>query len=63
MYDPYKRVKVDSGGISSDTGAAASDDRQTSLELKLNGVKYQNLYVTAPETGWDSLLASKAVGS
>lgn len=63
MYDPYKRVTVESGGISSDTGAASGDDRQTSLELKLNGVKYQNLYVTAPEAGWDSLLASKAVGS
>lgn len=63
MYDPLKRVKVESGGISSDTGAAAGDDRQTTLELKLNGVKYQNLYVTAPETGWDSLLASKSSGS
>ena len=63
MYDPFKRVKVDSGGITSDTGAASGDDRQTSLELKLNGVKYQNLYVTAPEAGWDSLLASKSVGS
>ena len=39
----YKRVTVESGGISSDTGAASGDDRQTSLELKLNGVKYQNV--------------------
>lgn len=59
MYDPNHRVKVEQGGISSDTGAATSDDRQTTLEFHLNGVLYQNLYVTAPEKGgWESLLAS-----
>lgn len=57
MYDPYKRVKAESGGIHSDTGAAASDDRQTTLEFHLNGVLHQNLYVTAPVDGWESLLA------
>ena len=51
-------VKVEQGGISSDTGAATSDDRQTTLEFHLNGVLYQNLYVTAPADGWDSLLVS-----
>ncbi len=58
MYDPNHRVKVEQGGIHSDTGAATSDDRQTTLEFHLNGVLYQNLYVTAPADGWDSLLAS-----
>lgn len=63
MYDLYKRVKAESGGISSNTGAAAGDDRQTTLEFKLNGVKYQNLYVKDPEKGWDSLLVSAAPSS
>ena len=59
MYDPNHRVKVEQGGIASDTGAATSDDRQTTLEFHLNGVLYQNLYVTAPDKGgWESLLAS-----
>ena len=58
MYDPNRRVKAEQGGIKSDTGAATSDDRQTTLEFHLNGVLYDNLYVTAPNDGWDSLLAS-----
>lgn len=63
MYDPNHRVKFDTGGIASDTGAATSDDRQTTLEAKLEGVLYDNLYVEAPEEGWDSLLASKAAAA
>ncbi len=63
MYDPNHRVKCESGGIHSDTGAATSDDRQTTLEFHLEGVLYDNLYVTAPDGGWDSLLASAASGS
>lgn len=59
MYDPNHRVKVESGGIHSDTGAAVGDERQTTLEFHLEGVLYQNLYVTAPEDGWDSLLATE----
>lgn len=61
MYDPNHRVKCDSGGIKSTTGAAPGDDRNTTLQFKLEGVLYDNLYVTPPETGgWDSLLASAA---
>ena len=61
MYDPYKRVKVEQGGISSDTGAASGDDRQTSLEFHLNGVLYDNLYVTPPQTGgWDGLMVASS---
>ncbi len=60
MYDPNHRVKAESGGIKSDTGAATGDDRQTTLEFHLNGVLYDNLYVNAPEKGWDTLLASAA---
>lgn len=58
MYDVNHRVKCDSGAIKTDTGAQASDDRQTTIETKLEGVLYPNLYVTAPDEGWDSLLAS-----
>lgn len=63
MYDPNKKVVADSDGIKSDTGAAASDDRTTTIVMKLQPVKYPNLYVEQPaDGGWDSLLASKAAG-
>lgn len=63
MYDPNIKVKFDKGGIKTDTGAKSGDERKTTFEAKLNGVLYPNLYVTDPTTdGWDSLLASKAVG-
>ena len=61
IYDPNRKVKFDSGAITTDTGAAASDDRITTYEAKLSPVYYPNLYVTEPSegAGWDSLLASK----
>ena len=61
IYDPNRKVKFDSGAITTDTGAAASDDRITTYEAKLSPVSYPNLYVTEPSegAGWDSLLASK----
>ena len=63
MYDPNVKVKFDNGGIKTDTGAKIGDERKTTYEAKLSGVLYPNLYVTDPASdGWDSLLASKAVG-
>lgn len=61
IYDPSRKVKFDSGDITTDTGAAASDDRITTYNAKLSPVSYPNLYVTEPgeDAGWDSLLASK----
>ena len=63
MYDPFRKIKFDSGGITTDTGAAPSDERTTKFAAKLSPVAYPNLYVEEPETGWDSLLASKAASS
>ena len=60
MYDPNNRVEADTDGINSTTGAAPEDDRQTSLQFQLKGVKYQNLYVEAPQAGWESLRASSS---
>ena len=58
LYDENRPLEADSGGIAGDTGAAAEDDRQTQYEFKLKPCKYTRLYVTEPEQGWDSLLAS-----
>lgn len=61
LYDPNYKVTFDSDGIKTSTGAAASDDRNTTCAAKLQPVLYPNLYVTEPtESGWDSLLASAA---
>lgn len=60
MYDKARKVIFDNGGIATDTGAAASDDRTSNLSAKLSPVLFPNLYVKAPEGGWDSLLANKA---
>jgi len=58
MYDPNKKVRIDQGGATTDTGAAASDDRISTVNFILGPVKYPNLFVTEPQTGgWDSLLA------
>lgn len=59
IYDPNRKVKFESGAITTDTGAAASDDRVSSFEAKLSPCFYPNLYVEEPEEGWDSLLANK----
>ena len=57
LYDPNKKVRIDSGGATTDTGAAASDDRISTVNFMLTPVKYPNLFVTAPTSGgWDSLL-------
>lgn len=58
LYDPYKKVQIESGGLTSDTGAAAGDDRQTSIALTLGPVAYPNLFVdiSAVEGGLDSLM-------
>ena len=59
MYNPNKKVKFDNGGITTDTGQAAADERVSNYSAKLANSSYPNLWVTAPEEGWDSLLKSK----
>ena len=55
MYDPQHRVKFDADGISSDTGAATSDERASHFVAQLGPVRYKNLFVEKPEDGWESL--------
>ena len=60
LYDANKKVRIESGGATTDTGAAASDDRISTVNFILGPVKYPNLFVTAPQAGWDTLLESSA---
>lgn len=63
LYDPTHKVRFDSGGITSDTGAAAADDRQTTCQAILEPVFFANLYVTPPEGGFEAQLADDAGSS
>lgn len=56
LYDANKKIRIESGGLTSDTGAAAGDDRITTVNLTLGPVKYPNLFVTVPEGGFDTLV-------
>lgn len=56
LYDPNKKVRIEQGGATTDTGAAASDDRISTVNFIIGPVKYPNLFVTEPAGGWDSLL-------
>ena len=57
LYDPNKKIRIDQGGATSDTGAAPSDDRVSTVNFVLGPVKYANLFVQAPQSGgWDSLV-------
>lgn len=49
MYNKTRKVQLDSGALKTETGAASSDDRQTTLAPVQPGCKYPNLYVTFPE--------------
>lgn len=57
LYDPNKKCQVQSGGLTSDTGAAAADDCQTNVAVTLGPVYYPNLFVEEPSDGWDKYLA------
>jgi len=57
LYDANKKCQIQSGGLTSDTGAAAADDRQTSVAVTLGPVAYPNLFVEEPSNGWDQFLA------
>ena len=46
MYDPNRKCKADADGIQSNTGKAASDERQTTCSFTLSPVKYPNYFVT-----------------
>lgn len=45
MYDPLRKCRVEEGGIKSDTGKQAADERQTTCSYILKPVKKKNLFV------------------
>ena len=59
VYDPQHKFEYASDGIKGDTGKKAEDDRMVELSGTLQPTTYGRYEITAPEAGWDSLLASK----
>lgn len=55
VYDPNRNGSFESDGISGATGAAPSDDRQTTYTYVLQPTIYGKTMITVPEEGWDSL--------
>lgn len=58
LYDANKKIRIESGGATSDTGAAAADDRITTINFVLGPVMYPNLFVEEPQGGWESLVGA-----
>lgn len=50
LYDPNEPVRFESGGITTDTGAAQTDDRTSVVTPILNRQVYPNMWVTGPIT-------------
>ena len=59
VYDPQHKFEYASGGIKGDTGKKAEDDRMVEFSGTLQPTTYPRYEIAAPESGWDSLLASK----
>ena len=59
VYDDQHKFEYASGGIKGDTGKKADDDRMVELSGTLQPTAYGRYEIPAPESGWDSLLASK----
>lgn len=50
LFHESRRCEIDSGGLTTDTGAAASDDRQMSVTVTLGPVSYPNYFLQASST-------------
>lgn len=49
LYDKNKKVYTESGDITTDTGAAAGDDRQSNVTVKLGPVAFPNMFLDISE--------------
>lgn len=55
LYDTNQRCEIESGGLTTDTGAAATDDRQMTVNVKLGPVAHPNYFLDdtkATLDGW-----------
>ena len=56
LYDDTQRCEIESGGLTTDTGAAATDDRQMTVNVKLGPVSYPNLFLSAAKADLEKLV-------
>ena len=58
-YDSKHKFEFASGGIKGDTGKKADDDRSVTVSGSLQPTAFGYYNIPTPESGWDSLLATK----
>ena len=65
LYDKVQRCQIESGGLTTDTGLAATDDRQMSVSIKLGPVSHPNFFLdtTNLTKGLDGLLQQTSSSS
>ena len=56
LYDTNQRCEIESGGLTTDTGAAASDDRQMTVAVKLGPVAHPNYFLNATKADLEALM-------
>lgn len=55
LFDNTQRCEIESGGLTTDTGAAATDDRQMTVNVKLGPVAHPNYFLNAAKADLDNL--------
>jgi len=55
LFDKTQRCEIESGGLTTDTGATATDDRQMTVNVKLGPVSYPNLFLNETKAELDRL--------
>ena len=55
LFDDTQRCEIESGGLTTDTGAAATDDRQMTVNVKLGPVAHPNYFLNAAKADLDNL--------
>ena len=56
LYHDTQKCQIESGGLTTDTGQAASDDRQMSVSIKLGPVAHPNYFLNATRAQLDALM-------
>ena len=56
IFDDTQRCEIESGGLTTDTGAAATDNRVMTVNVKLGPVAHPNYFLSATKAQLDALM-------
>lgn len=63
LYHDTQRCEIESGGLTTDTGAAATDDRVMTVNVKLGPVAHPNYFLNATKAQLDALMTEATASS